>query len=77
MDKDRLLTKYGYHLAIGLGDMNDLELYRSWQEEETELAYLTLEDAAYVLEVAYDELHKFQDIMAKKSEGWEALKHAQ
>lgn len=72
LDK-KLLRKYGYHVAIGMGDLSRYELLEIMQNEDG-MPNATLEDAIIAIEVAYDVQHKYHEMLSKKSEGWEALK---
>lgn len=71
----RLLRKYGYHIAIGMGDLNDLELLHIMQDEDG-MPNATIEDAQIALKAAYGVQHDYHEMLSEKSEGWEALKHS-
>lgn len=70
---EKLLRKYGYHVAIGMGDLTASELLHIMQTEDG-MPNATLEDAQIAMDAANDEQYKYHEMLSKKSEGWEALK---
>jgi hypothetical protein len=68
-----LLRKYGYHVAIGMGDLSVFELLEIMQTEDG-MPDATFEDAQIAIDAAYSEQHKYHSKLSEKSEGWEVLK---
>ena len=71
---ENLLIKYGYHIAIGMGDLSALELLEIMRNEDG-MPNATYEDAEIAIVAAYTAQHKYHEMLSKKSKGWEALKH--